>query len=603
MKEVLFCVARLLVLLSLLAARLAHGGRPPLAYLEDCDDNTCFLLFPGAHDFAGARDACLAEGGILATLPSAAEARRVQELLLRAGIGRFWIGLTLAEGRCPTNDSANYGYEWVTEAAAGISSNWTGVPDRCDRKCVSVSTDGAWQQESCEGTLDGFLCSAPFGWCPLRVKRFQRTRGKTPGGTLWMTRGEKGSRYFDSKWLCGHGKWWRAPWFCEVETGGCSHTCVNSMCTCPDGLKLHSNNVTCVDERECSDTADCTGEHVQCRERLEGGGSECSCMDGYAMEDGACMDVKICELCEHMLCPTVEGAKVCTCRSGFVVSQENATRCDPHCDRPDCPAHCVVDTKGRSHGEDPAVCAPFRGGDSCRALGCAHGCGGAPPACACRPGFLLGGDGRSYDCVDVDECQDAPCEHQCTNTRGSFTCSCFDGYRQDPGFPQRCQAYCGLAECPAECDPNDPEDCRCPMGYILDVRKEGGVCMDLDECNNYYCDQLCKNSYGNYTCSCLPGFSLVEGHECVLGTVTESFTLSYVPTSDPAPPKTARLSAGGLVAVVVAVAVVVFLAMILVYHFATRRSEGRAASPGGAGAHSLEQVASGLIEKAPALGE
>uniref|UniRef100_A0A8C5FKA7 Thrombomodulin n=1 Tax=Gadus morhua TaxID=8049 RepID=A0A8C5FKA7_GADMO len=343
MKEVLFCVARLLVLLSLLAARLAHGGRPPLAYLEDCDDNTCFLLFPGAHDFAGARDACLAEGGILATLPSAAEARRVQELLLRAGIGRFWIGLTLAEGRCPTNDSANYGYEWVTEAAAGISSNWTGVPDRCDRKCVSVSTDGAWQQESCEGTLDGFLCSADA--------------------------------------------------------------------------------------------------------------------------------------------------------------------CEPPEPRP----HGTIFTH-------------------------------------------------------VDECQDAPCEHQCTNTRGSFTCSCFDGYRQDPGFPQRCQAYCGLAECPAECDPNDPEDCRCPMGYILDVRKEGGVCMDLDECNNYYCDQLCKNSYGNYTCSCLPGFSLVEGHECVLGTVTESFTLSYVPTSDPAPPKTARLSAGGLVAVVVAVAVVVFLAMILKAH-------------------------------------
>ncbi|XP_056437189.1 thrombomodulin [Gadus chalcogrammus] len=277
-------------------------------------------------------------------------------------------------------------------------------------------------------------------------------------------------------------------------------------------------------------------------------------------------------------------------------------------------------------GEDPAVCAPFRGGDSCRALGCAHGCGGAPPTCACRPGFLLGADGRSCreagpaprglrscdrgyrstvadDCVDVDECQDAPCEHDCTNTRGSFTCSCFDGYRRDPGDPLRCQAYCGLAECPAECDPNEPEDCSCPIGYILDVRQEGGVCMDLDECNNYHCDQLCKNSYGNYTCSCLAGFSLVGGHECVLGTVPESFTLSYVPTSDPAPPKTDRLSAGGLVAVVVAVAVVVFLAMILVYHFATRRSEGRAASPGGAGGHNLEQVASGLTEKAPALEE
>ena len=30
--------------------------------------------------------------------------------------------------------------------------------------------------------------------------------------------------------------------------------------------------------------------------------------------------------------------------------------------------------------------------------------------------------------VDIDECASSPCEHTCTNTPGSFVCSCNDGY-------------------------------------------------------------------------------------------------------------------------------------------------------------------------------
>ena len=38
-----------------------------------------------------------------------------------------------------------------------------------------------------------------------------------------------------------------------------------------------------------------------------------------------------------------------------------------------------------------------------------------------------------YACtyVDVNECTKNPCDHECTNTDGSFTCSCNNGYELD----------------------------------------------------------------------------------------------------------------------------------------------------------------------------
>ena len=33
--------------------------------------------------------------------------------------------------------------------------------------------------------------------------------------------------------------------------------------------------------------------------------------------------------------------------------------------------------------------------------------------------------------VDIDECLSSPCDHSCTNTPGSFVCSCNDGHVLD----------------------------------------------------------------------------------------------------------------------------------------------------------------------------
>ena len=33
--------------------------------------------------------------------------------------------------------------------------------------------------------------------------------------------------------------------------------------------------------------------------------------------------------------------------------------------------------------------------------------------------------------IDIDDCINSDCEHNCTNTDGSYTCSCYNGYSLD----------------------------------------------------------------------------------------------------------------------------------------------------------------------------
>ncbi|KAI0238551.1 hypothetical protein LSAT2_010724, partial [Lamellibrachia satsuma] len=69
--------------------------------------------------------------------------------------------------------------------------------------------------------------------------------------------------------------------------------------------------------------------------------------------------------------------------------------------------------------------------------------------------------------ADIDECTEyLPCEQNCTNTVGSFLCSCFAGFNYD---------------------------------------QQTSLCTDIDECTRGLCggtlpDILCLNTYGSYHC-------------------------------------------------------------------------------------------------------
>uniref|UniRef100_A0A8C5DIC5 Thrombomodulin n=1 Tax=Gouania willdenowi TaxID=441366 RepID=A0A8C5DIC5_GOUWI len=295
--------------------------------------------------------------------------------------------------------------------------------------------------------------------------------------------------------------------------------------------------------------------------------------------------------CEYRCVQDPHSPPSCYCPPGHTVNPNNRVTCEPQ--------------------ED----------DPCAALTCAHFCHkeGDTYACACDQGFQLAADGSSCvdfndcrdgytssgdQCVDRDECAQAPCEQMCTNTPGSYTCSCYDGYIKDPKDPKKCALHCGKEECPAECDPNNRFQCYCPSGYVSEERGDEVFCLDMDECSFFYCDQLCTNTYGGYECRCSPGFTLVDVFKCVKNqdedtdegsgvTADPTFTTSQaVPLPRPTR-KPSGVTRGGLAGIIVCTAVCVVLLVFLVHHLVNRRGtmgEGEGHAFKAAETHGLNQV-------------
>ncbi|KAL5488781.1 hypothetical protein EMCRGX_G017777 [Ephydatia muelleri] len=95
----------------------------------------------------------------------------------------------------------------------------------------------------------------------------------------------------------------------------------------------------------------------------------------------------------------------------------------------------------------------------------------------CCAGFV---GNPATSCLHIDECKEnlSGCNQNCTNTNGSFSCSCYSS------------------------------------GYDL---VNGNTCTDLNECSvdNGGCDHQCSNTVGSYTCKCNRGFRLRDDkHTC-----------------------------------------------------------------------------------------
>ncbi|XP_052081717.1 uncharacterized protein LOC127719541 isoform X3 [Mytilus californianus] len=138
-----------------------------------------------------------------------------------------------------------------------------------------------------------------------------------------------------------------------------------------------------------------------------------------------------------------------------------------------------------------------------------------PNTCVCAPGF--GGP----QCADVNECQlgTHTCQQLCTNTFGSFTCSCRTGYTLNSDLITctdidecvdsngGCSEYCRNLD--------GSYECYCKTG--LHVASDGKTCIDIDECssNNGGCEQVCKNDHAVFRCECYSGFSIdTDGQSC-----------------------------------------------------------------------------------------
>jgi hypothetical protein len=156
-------------------------------------------------------------------------------------------------------------------------------------------------------------------------------------------------------------------------------------------------------------------------------------------------------------------------------------------------------------------------------------------ACSCLAGFTSSG----ATCTDINECtvNNGGCDTICMNTEGSFQCSCDGGFEFDTNgncvgtytfnyiiayYYDNC-CFTDINEC--ESSSNNCQQictntegsfmCSCQAGFTSST--SGATCTDINECaiSNGGCEQNCTNSEGSFECSCSLGFTLgVDGRTC-----------------------------------------------------------------------------------------
>ncbi|XP_061278397.1 adhesion G protein-coupled receptor E1 isoform X7 [Bos javanicus] len=316
-------------------------------------------------------------------------------------------------------------------------------------------------------------------------------------------------------------------------------TCHNSLgnysCVCNPGFQSRSGRKSfqgpgemCQDVDECANPRSCP-EHSTCHNSV--GSYSCACNSGYISRSGkktfqgpgeTCQDIDECSQkpppCgPNSRCRNLPGRYECSCLTGFSSPTGNNWISGK-------PGHftCTDINECLSHG----VCPEHS--ECTNSLGSYR--------CSCKVGFTSG----NSTCEDVDECanpRSCPEHSTCHNSLGSYSCVCNPGFQsrsgkksfQGPG--EMCQ---DVDECanPRSCPEHSTchnsvgsYSCACNSGYISRSGKKtfqgpGETCQDVDECANpRSCPEhsTCHNSLGSYSCVCNPGFQSRSGKKSFQG--------------------------------------------------------------------------------------
>ncbi|EGC34621.1 hypothetical protein DICPUDRAFT_34701, partial [Dictyostelium purpureum] len=274
---------------------------------------------------------------------------------------------------------------------------------------------------------------------------------------------------------------------------------------CPVGYTGTAPN--CVDVNECSTN---NGGCAQTCTNTPGSFA-CSCAAGYTLNpDGkGCTDINECATSNGgcaQTCTNSPGSFACSCDSGYTLNA----------DKKGCTGYLklnihfffIIKTK-----IDINECATSNGG-------CAHTCTNSIGSfvCSCDAGYTLNSDKKG--CTDINECStnNGGCAQTCTNSPGSFACSCGSGYTLNTdkkGCTDIDECKLNTAGCSDMCTNTIGSFvCSCPSGYYLAADKK--TCLDINECltTPTICGSaICNNQIGSYNCSCENGYELTPNNQ------------------------------------------------------------------------------------------
>ncbi|XP_061278396.1 adhesion G protein-coupled receptor E1 isoform X6 [Bos javanicus] len=317
-------------------------------------------------------------------------------------------------------------------------------------------------------------------------------------------------------------------------------TCHNSVgsysCACNSGYISRSGKKTfqgpgetCQDVDECANPRSCP-EHSTCHNSL--GSYSCVCNPGFQSRSGKksfqgpgemCQDVDECanpRSCpEHSTCHNSVGSYSCACNSGYISRSGKKTFQGP--------GETCQDIDECS--QKPPPCGP---NSRCRNLPGRY-------ECSCLTGFSsptgnnwISGKPGHFTCTDINECLShgvCPEHSECTNSLGSYRCSCKVGFTSGNSTCEDVDECANPRSCPEHSTCHNSlgsYSCVCNPGFQSRSGKKsfqgpGEMCQDIDECSQTppTCgpNSSCRNLPGRYECSCLTGFSSPTGNNWIPG--------------------------------------------------------------------------------------